>query len=135
MILSLEVVGISTISLVLEFSTFSGNRVVVPVIQGGSTSWRSVSLVGWLDTGESSRWTAETDGVVDCTIITIADTVICQSSDCFTGCVGSTVTLLDLVFDAELGVVAVQWAETVVQADQSVSGSEWRLVVGTSAFS
>lgn len=50
-------------------------------------------------------------------------------------CISSSIALLNLIFDSKLRVVSIQWAEPIVQADQAVSRSEWRLIVGAPALS
>lgn len=135
MVFGLEVVGVSSVSLVLEFSALSGDRVVVPVVECGAASWRSVSFVWWLNAGECAGRTAETDRVVDGTVVRIADAVVSKGSDSFARGVGSSIALLDLVLDAELRIVSVQRTESIVEADETVTRAEWWLVVGTATLS
>lgn len=135
MILCLEVVGISTVSLIFELSTFSGNWVMVPMIQSSTTTWWSVSFIWWLNTSKCTWWTTETDRIVDGTIIRITNTIVWKSSNSFTRGIGSSVALLNLVFNAELWIISVKWTESIVETHKTITSTEWWLIVGTSTFS
>lgn len=134
-ILGLEVVGITTVSLILELSALAGDGIVIPVVEGGASSGRRVSLIRRLDTSEGSAGTAEADRIVHSTVVTVTDTVVGQSADGFTSGVSTSITLLNLVLNAELRIVSVQWAESIIQTDQSVTSPEWWLIISTAAFS
>lgn len=57
MVLGLEVVGIASIALIFELATFTGDGIVVPMVEGCATTRWGIPFIRWLNTSECYKKT------------------------------------------------------------------------------
>jgi len=63
MVFRLEVVGIASVALILQLSAFACDGVVVPVIQGSSSTGWSIAFIRRLEIG--GNWEAQAEAILE----------------------------------------------------------------------